>query len=231
MKIALPAFLLTLICAASAVGQALADQTDNQFWNETQVFFPIIKTKDKAGKTIEKLTFFVNGNLRFGQNMRHLADERIGFGITYKYNKHIALTPSYIYIAQQPTPGRKQYESRFRFAVGLENHWKKFSIDDRNLVEYRLRNGSTDSVRYRNRLRYVHPIVKNEKEIFAPFVADEVFYDFQDKAFTRNELSFGITKKFTPDVSADFFYLWQNNRSGAPKNMNVIGINLRFNVD
>jgi len=232
MKRIFSVLFIALICVVEAIAQApAADTTDNQFWNETQISFPVIKKKEASGKTTEKLSFFVNGNLRFGQNISRFIDERAGFGFTYRQNKYLTFTPSYIYIAQQPAPGRKLFESRLRFAVGLENRWKKFAVDDRNLVEYRFRNNSADSVRYRNRLRVVYPVKKNDKELFAPFAADEVFYDFRAKAFSRNELSFGVTRKLTPNISADVFYLWQVNKTGSPRNLNVIGVNLKIKID
>jgi len=227
----LPLLISLFLCSVPGLTQTASDNNDIQFWNETQVIFPVIKKKDAAGKTTEKLSFFVNGNLRFGQNIRHFADERIGFGFTYRQNKHLTFTPSYIYIAQQPVAHRSLFESRLRCAVGLENRWKKFSVDDRNLIEYRFRNNSADSVRYRNKLRFVYPVKKNDKELFAPFAADEVFYDFRAKAFSRNELSLGLTRRLTPNISADFFYLWQVNKTGSPRKLNVIGVNLKIKID
>jgi len=228
----LPLLILLFLCSVPGLSQTASDNNnDIQFWNETQVVFPVVKKKDASGKTVEKLSFFLNGNLRFGQNIRHFADERIGLGFTYRQNKYLTFTPSYIYIAQQPAPGRRAFESRLRFAVGIENRRKKFSVDDRNLIEYRFRNNSANSVRYRNKLRVVYPVKKNDKELFAPFVADEVFYDFRAKAFSRNEFSFGITRRLSPAVSADFFYLGQVNKTGSPRNLNVIGVNLKIKLD
>lgn len=219
-------------CLSLALSQASeANNLDNQFWNETQLIFLLVKTEDNSGKTMDKLSFFLNGNLRVGRNIRHLVDERIGFGFDYKHNKYVSFTPSYLFIAQQPTPGRKQYESRLRFSVNLGNSWKKFSLDDRNLVEYRFRNNSADSVRYRNRLRFFYPIKKDKKKLLVPFVANEVFYDFQAKTFSRNELSFGISRTLNSNLSADFFYLLQKNKSGSPKQLNVFGVNLKIKID
>lgn len=232
MKIIIPILFSILFCVSFSAAQApAADTTDNQFWNETQVIFPLVKKKDAKGKSIDKLSFFLNGNLRIGQDFRHFVDERIGFGFIYKANKYVSLTPSYIYVAQQPTPTRKLYESRLRFAVGLENHWKNFAMDDRNLVEYRLRNSTADSVRYRNKFRFAVPVKKDDKEIFTPYAADEVYYDFHLKAISRNELTLGVTRKLTSNLSADFFYLWQTNKTGSPKNVNVFGINLKIKID
>lgn len=228
MKVLVPVFFTLLLCLAPAFAQAPAvDTTDNQVWNETQIILPLVRKNEGT----EKLSFFVNGNLRFGRDVRHLIDERVGFGFIYKHNKYISITPSYIYIAQQPAPGQKLYESRLRFAVGLENHWKKFSVDDRNLVEYRFRHRLADSVRYRNKLRFLVPVKRNDKEIFAPYVADEVFYDFRAKGFTRNEISFGMIRKLTPKVSADLFYTRQIDLSVAARNVNIFGINLKIKID
>jgi hypothetical protein len=207
------------------------DSVDNQFWHETQLSFPLIKTENDSGKTTDKLSFFINGNLRIGRNIRHLIDERIGLGFDYKYNKYVSFTQSYLYIAQQPSTGVKQFESRARFAVNLEKSWKKFSLGDRNLVEYRFRNNRSDSVRYRNRFRFIYPIKKNKKELFVPFATNEIFYDFQAKTFSRNELSVGISRKLSSNVTTDYFYLLQTNKSGSPKQLNVFGVNLKIRVD
>ena len=207
------------------------NDTDYQFWNETQLTFPLVKTEDDSGKTTDKLSFFLNGNLRVGENIRRFVDERIGFGFDYKHNKYVSFTPSYIYVAQRPEAGVKQYESRLRFAVNLENGWRKFSVSDRNLVEYRLRNNSSDSVRYRNRLRFLYPIKKDKKELFVPFAANEIYYDFQAKTFSRNEFSVGLSRKLNRNATADFFYLLRTNRSGSPKQLNVFGVNLKIRID
>ncbi len=214
-------------CLSPVVSQTATDDTDYQFWNETQLIFPLVKTKDDT----DKLSLFLNGNLRVGRNIRHLVDERIGFGFDYKHNKYISFTPSYLYIAKQSAADVKQYESRLRFAVNLENSWRKFSVGDRNLVEYRFRNNSSDSARYRNRLRFLYPIKKDKKELFVPFAANEIFYDFQARTFSRNEFSAGVSRKLNSNITADFFYLLQTNKSGSPKRLNVFGVNLKIKAD
>lgn len=213
-------------CISLQAQPHVPDDNDNQFWNETQISIPISRQDDKP-----KLSFLINGNLRLGGNMGRFVDERIGFGFEYKLNKYVSLTPTYTYIAQQPLPSTRLYENRFRFAVGLEKSWKKFSIDDRNLIEYRSRNNVADSVRYRNRLRFVHPIKKGDKEFLAPFVLNEIFYDFRAKAFSRYEIAVGVTRKLNRNISKEVFYMWQTNRSGSPKQLNVIGVNLKIKLD
>ncbi|HXG82598.1 MAG TPA: DUF2490 domain-containing protein [Pyrinomonadaceae bacterium] len=221
---------ISFLCCIPILPQAAASD-DYQFWSETQLIFPLVKRKDASGKTTEKLSLFVNGNLRFGRNISRLADKRIGFGFDYKLNKYVSFTPGYLYIAQLSAANRKQYESRLRFAVNIENSWKKFSVGDRNLVEYRFRNNSADSVRYRNRFRILYPVKKDKKELFVPFAANEIFYDFQAKTVSRNEFTAGLSRKLNSNATADFFYLLQTNKSGSPQRLNVFGVNLKIKID
>lgn len=222
--------ILTLFCTIDLSAQT-PPENDTQFWSDAQVSFPLIKKKDAKGKEIEKLSFFVSGTLRVGRNVSHLTDERIGAGFDITLNKYVTLTPSYLYRAGQPFANRKEYEHRLRFDVSLEKKWSKFSLKDRNRIEYRIRHSRSDSVRYRNKIQLKIPVKDDGKEIFAPFVATEPFYDFQAEAWTRNELSTGISKKFTSNASADIFYMWQRNRGNVLKNLNIIGVSLKFKVD
>lgn len=226
----LPAFVFIFIFSTIVFAQTTTDNSDFQFWNETSVSIPLKKSTDKKGKEFERMAVSINGTLRFGRNVSRPVDERIGIGFSYRLNKYISFAPDALYRGSQPIKNRRDYESRFRFAVILENKWKYFSLNDRNQIEYRLRNSRQDSVRYKNRLRLNVPVIKNKKEIFAPFVSDEPYYDFQAHKFTRNELFAGIGKKINKNFSADIFYLFVKDVS-LPKTINGIGLNLRFKVD
>lgn len=222
-------FLFTI----KTLSQTEPNDHDTQFWNETTVSFPLIKVKDKNGKDVEKLTGFINGTLRIGQNIRHFVDERIGFGVDYKINKYFSFSPSYLYRAGQPTKNRKEFEHRVRFDFSAEKKWKRFSLKDRNRIEHRIRHSRDDTTRYRNKLTFKVPIKNKEgKEIIAPFIADEVFYDFRDDRWFRNEFSVGFTRNLTKNSSGEFYYMIQNNkRVPTLKTLNVIGVNLKFTID
>ena len=224
-------FALLLFSNVFVFSQAEPPETDFQIWNDTTVTIPLIKTTDSAGKETEKLNLLINGTLRFGGNATRFADERIGFGFEIPVNKYLTLTPNYLYRAGQPYKGRKEYEHRVRFDATIGKKWSKFSLRDRNRIEYRIRNSGSDSVRYRNRLTLSVPVVKDKKELFAPFVATEPFYDFKAKQWTRNEFSAGISKTFTDNYSADFYYLLQNNRGNVLRKLNVFGINFKIKID
>lgn len=222
--------VLLVVISASFVFPQAPPESDFQFWNETQLIFPLVAAKDKKGKNVERVSFFLSGTLRLGQNYKRLVDERIGFGFDFKPNKYLTLTPAYLYRAGQPYGRVREYESRFRFAATLGKSWSKFSLRNRNLIEYRMRNSRSDTTRYRNRTQFIVPIRRGESEILAPYASDEVFYDFSSKHWTRNELRLGATRKLHPNVSADFFYLFQRNRGNVLRNVNALGMDLKITV-
>lgn len=223
-------FVLAFILPPDNFAQTVPIERDINIWSEASVTFPLIKSKYKDGKEFDRLTFSINGTLRFGRNVSRPTDERIGFGFTYRLNKNISFTPDYFYRGYQPFRGRNDFESRVRFAVTLENKWKNFSISDRNLIEYRIRNSRPNSFRYTNRLRFNYPILKNNKEVITPFVSTEPFYDFQINKWTRNQFFAGFSKKFNKNFAADFFYLLVNDRNN-PKIINGFGVNLKFRIE
>lgn len=221
-------FCLILAFTVADLSQSTAPETDFQFWNDTQIAIPLIKSKDR--KT-DRLSLILYGTLRFGKNLKAAIDERVGFGFEFRFNKYLTFTPNYLYHAEQPVVGRKNYESRFRFDLGLEKKFSNFTIKDRNRVEHRVRYSRADSTRYRNKFQFLVPIKEDGKEIFAPYIATEPFYEFQTKHWTRNELSLGISKKFNPHLTAEFFYMLQNNRGPVLRYVNIVGVNLKFKID
>lgn len=228
-------FLLSIILFINCnfiYSQAIPPRNDSQFWNENQIIIPLKIDKDAKGKEFDRITLNLTTTLRIGRNWQHLVDERIGFGFDFKINKYLTISPGYVYRADQPYVGKSERESRYRIAATFEKKFSKFSIKDKNLFEYRDRyRNVANSTRYRNKLTLSFPILKDKKEIFSPFIADEPFYDFSAKAWTRNEISFGISKKFSSNISADFFYLFQRNRGNILKNVNVFGTNFKFRIN
>ena len=231
MKFAALIGLMISVFSVDVSAQSTVPENDFQMWNETSLTIPVVKEQDSSGKEFERLSLVVFGNIRLGQNRLAPVDERLGAGFDLKLNKSFTFSPSYIYVAAQPGRGRREFESRLRFDLSYEKKWKTFSIKDRNRIEYRFRNSRENSVRYRNKITLKVPVKSDGKEIFAPFVADEPYYDFTAGEWSRNELSLGIAKTFTKSTSAEFFYLWRHNRSGLPKNINAIGVNLKFKID
>lgn len=205
--------------------------TDFQVWNETTLVVPVVKVKDKDGKESDKLSLLFLGTLRLGQNRLFPVDGRAGVGFDLKLNHYWSFTPTYVYRRGEPVRNAKEYEHRLRFDLSVGNKWKHFSIKDRNRLEYRIRHGRDDSVRYRNRITFAFPVKYKQKEIFSPFISEEVYYDITAKEFSTNEIQAGISRKLSNNVSADIFYIRRDNRSGAIRHINGIGTNIKIRID
>ncbi|MGI8543515.1 MAG: DUF2490 domain-containing protein [Aridibacter sp.] len=218
---------VVLLATPTSVHTQEPNEGDIQVWNETKVYFKTIK---KDGKKL--ISPYVMGTLRIGQDVRHFVSERIGVGFDVQLNKYFKLTPSYYYIAEQPTKNKKSIEHRIRLDFEGEKKWSKFSFSNRNRVEHRLRFGRDNSTRYRNKTKFKYPIKNSDgKEIVTSFVANEPYYEFSAKRWTRNEFSAGIGKKFTRKSSGEFYYLLQNNVGNTLKRVNVFGVNVKFTID
>lgn len=224
--IILPTFLLFLF-ANSGISQTR--DHDIQFWNETQLLFPIRKSEDKKH---DEVSLVLIGTFRASRNNGGPLDERVGFGVEFRPKPFIAIMPSVVYRADQNAAGRTSYETRFRIDAQIEHKFSRITLKNRARVEHRMRNSHSDITRFRNKFQVLLPVLdKSKKEVFSPYIATEPFYEFQAKAWSRNELSFGIVKKFGKNVSADFFYMLQNNRNSSLRYSNNFGINLKIRID
>ena len=208
------AIVLNLCAAATPSAQTVIDdpREDIQFWNETQVIMP----------TNERVDLMLFGVLRMGRDLARPVDERGGAGVAFKTNKFLTIIPTWLYVAQQPTATRKNIEHRLIFNATFKFPLGKFAFTDRNLIERRLRNGRDDFTMYRNRLQIDHP-ARLDSFKFRVFVADEVWYDSLQNAWTRNRASVGIIKQFSRRFTAEFFYLRQNDGRARPGDAHVIG--------
>lgn len=213
-------FVCLVLFVLSGVASAqLIDRSDNQFWNDVQVAVPITKDID----------FNMLGTLRFGRDISHSVDERIGTGFTFRFGQHIQIAPNYLYIATQPIRNRRLWESRLSLPVTFRFNIDKFRISDRNMIERRIRNPGITSTRYRNRLSIEHPVGPSKWGL-SLFVADEVFYDWSIDRWVRNRFAVGGTKVFNKHFTQDIYYLRQNDGVSIPGDLNVIGTILRIKL-
>jgi hypothetical protein len=208
--------LLGLTGFASA---QIIDRTDNQIWSDVQVAVPMTKNID----------FNILGTLRLGRDVSRPVDERLGTGFTLRFGQHVSIAPNFLYIATQPVRNRRGWESRLSLPVTLRFNVEKFRLSDRNLIERRIRRPGINSTRYRNRLQVEHP-VGPAKLGLSLFVADEVFYDWSLRRWSRNRFAIGGTKIFNKHFTQDFYYLRQNDGVSVPGDLNVVGTILRVKL-
>src|ERR1051325_143075 len=213
---------LTFICVAalgvSAQVSAPVVKEDTQQWNDVQVAVPLNKEID----------FILTGTWRFGRDVTHLVDRRVGIAFSFKVGKYLTLSPSYQNIVMRPAANRKSDENRLSFAATLRLPLGKFVLSDRNTFERRVRT-PLDSTRYRNRLQLEHP-VKFRETALQLFVSDEVFYDWSFDEWVRNRFAVGLSRRFNKHFTGDFYYMRQNDGRSRPGDLNVIGATYRIRL-
>lgn len=197
--------------------------TDFQLWNDTQFIVPLTKNKDW------NFTLWTFG--RLGNNVRTVTDARVGGLITKRLNKYATVGGGALYRRANPTFRRAVYETRYlglaTFTVPLG---KKFTLVNRNLLQYENRYSRPNTTVIRNRF-WLKREIEIAKTKIEPFVSFEQFYDLRADAFVRNRIQTGITRKFNNRFSGDFYYVRQNeggNRT-RPGSLNGIGTSFRVN--
>ncbi len=211
--------MFTCFCSSSS-GQSIppAPTDDTQLWNDLQVTLPLKK----------KIDLIFNGSLRIGRNLSHLVGQRAGVSFAYKANKFLTFETGYLYVASQPSAGRKSYNTTLSFGGTLKFPIGKFTLSDRNLVERRFRNSRSDSTRYRNRLRLEYPVVAGKTK-FNVFASNEVFYDWSVNEWVRNRFAVGANKKLSQSLTAELYYMRQNDGRSRPGDLHIIGSIFRLN--
>lgn len=219
---------LALVFAFNNISFSQAPETDFQIWNETTFVKPVLKTKDSKGKEVARLSLLFFGTLRLGQNRAFPVDKRVGTGFELRLSDSFTFTPTYLYRSGNPGRNVKEYEHRIRFDLTYQKKWKHVAIKNRDRVEYRARNSRADSVRFRNKFTFMVPVKRDGNEIFTPFISTEPYYDFSAKNWASHELWAGIARKLSKSVTAEFFYVRRDNRTGAPRHINGVGANIKI---
>jgi hypothetical protein len=203
---------------ASAQARPPVPEEDTQLWNDLQVAVALSKEVD----------FNMFGTFRFGRDVTHLVERRVGVGFSFKVGKYLTLAPWHLNIITRPVEGRKGNENRLNFAATLGFHVGKFALSDRNLFERRLR-FPLNSTRYRNRLQIEHPFKLSGTQLNW-FASDEVFYDWNVDDFVRNRFSVGVSRRFNKHFTGDLYYMRQNDGRSRPGDLHVIGLTYRVRL-
>lgn len=91
-------------------------------------------------------------------------------------------------------------------------------------MEYRFKGAGDQSWRYRGRLKLEFPFKLTEFSI-RPYIADEIFIDFEVDELNRNRLYQGIKADLTDHLLADLYYLWQTSKDDTGwKDCHVVGV-------
>lgn len=222
MKIFL--ILLTLFVFSTAIA---AQTTDTQSWNDVQLILPLKTSKDSKNKKINDVVLNLDGILRLGRNVSYPVDARFAATLDFRVNSYLKISTGYVYQRFEQIPQRKSFQTRLSIAANLEKKYDSFSFRHRSQFEYRFLNSRPNTEVYRPRFQVAYSLKNHQKELFAPFVSAEPFYDFRQHKWVRKEFYAGISKKLTPRVALDLYYIRVNSK---PVNINALGTNLKIRL-
>lgn len=210
--------VFTAYILTAAPGPVFAyDDGDFQYWN----------TESVSWKT---------GDLKLG-----LEEEfRLGDDAGNLYYNHTDLSAAYSGLADWFTLG-----INYRHILeDKDSDWKKenrphlnatvkfkaldFGFSNRFRFEYRNREDAENYWRYRNKFSVKLPIKLTRLGI-QPYMADEIFYDFDAETLNRNRLYGGISLDIIKGLSGQIFYLWETTeKSDKWNDAHVLGTKLKL---
>lgn len=208
--------IITLILPALKPSFAF-DDGDFQYWN----------TESVTWKVYEDWKANLEEEFRFGGNAGTLYYQHSDIGITYSgLAKWIDLAVSFRE-AFDIKKDRWKYEHQPNANATLKYELCGFEVSDRSKVEYRIREDEDDNWRYRNKFTVKSP--KFTQLELQPYIADEIFYDFNEGALNRNRLFAGVSLKLYKNFKGEIYYLWQSSKKNKDWiDCNVLGTKIKL---
>jgi hypothetical protein len=206
-------FVTSLIHASSFA----QDDGDWQLWTKESI----------AGVLSDRWIVAGKQEFKFGDNMREFYSHRAEIGIIYTHADWVSLSLYYKQIFDQKKGAWKEENRPY---VDLEFKFRSIGLvlEGRNRLEYRVRDDTEKSWRYRNKLT-VAPDVKWTRMHFQPYAADEVFVDFEEDELNRNRFYIGFKAEWMKHLKSSLYYLWQSSKKGDYWiDFNVIGMDMKF---
>ncbi|KPK40431.1 MAG: hypothetical protein AMJ78_07195 [Omnitrophica WOR_2 bacterium SM23_29] len=193
------------------------DDGDFQHWNTETISWKINKD----------LTTAIEEEFRFGDDGGDLYYQHTDLGIAYSgLTKWLDIGVNYRLAFEEKNNDWK-YINIPHLNGTLKFDLYNFNFSDRSRFEYQDKEEGNDVWRYRNKFTIKLP--KFTRFDIQPYVADEIFVDFDEEELNRNRLSTGITWKLLKNLKGDIFYLWQSSKSGGTwVDYNVLGTKLKL---
>ncbi len=194
------------------------DDGDFQYWNTESVSWKI-NDDWKAQFEVE---------FRYGDNASSFYYQHSDLGLTYSgIAEWLDLGFNYRQIFEEKS-SIWRYENVPHFNATIKWKLSDFSFSNRGRLEYKNREKSDNYWRYRNKFTIKAPIKLTKLEI-QPYLADEIFYDFDEEALNRNRFYGGCNLKLFKHIKVDIFYLLQSSeKNNNWSDTHVLGTKLEL---
>lgn len=190
--------------------------------------FQVWETNVEEVKINNKSKIILEEEFRFADDANDFFYHHYDGGYVYTVNKFLDLGLNYRQVYEKKQGKKFKQENRPHINAFLKYDLFGFGLEDRSRLEYRHFGYKPDSFRYRNKFTIKSPW-KFTKFKIQPFIADEIFLVFYNKAFTRNRFSSGVSANITKNIKGEVYYLLQSNREGKTwEQSNVLGAKIKF---
>ncbi len=195
-----------------------ADDGDFQYWD----------TEGISWKVSEDWKIEFEEEFRLGDNAGNLYYEHLDLGLVYSgLAEWLDLGLNYRQVFEKKS-GKWKEENRPHINATLKWKLLDFSFSNSGRFAYRNRKDADNFWHYRNELTVKLPFKLTRLEI-QPYVADEIFYDFDKETLNRNRLYVGLSSKLFKSLRADIFYLWQSSKADDKwSDFNVLGTKFKL---
>lgn len=213
-------FVVTVITVLSISEICFAfDDGDFQFWSAAKFSFDIEKDW--------KITF--EEEFKLGDDAGDLYYHHSDLGLVYKsLADWIDLGVNYRKAFQRDSEDKWRQENRPHLNITLKGQLSNLDVSSRSRFEYRDRENNKDLWRYRNKVTVKLPLELTALKL-QPYLADEVFINFDEEDLNKNRLYSGLSFKLSENIKGEVYYLWQSSESdGDWTNLNVLGAQLKF---
>lgn len=173
----------------------------------------------------------VGEELRFREH-NGLYYEETHVGVDYKPIRYLALGAEYQQICSSRWKNKQNmwyWDSVPRVYATPQYVFKGFSLEDRNMLEFRLKQQTEDSLRYRNMVTLTAPWKWTPLEV-QPYTANEIFIETGKKGMNEDRFFAGFKVHWWGPVYGSIYYLRHSAKNAIGKwtSLNILGTGLKI---
>lgn len=206
-------FTLLLVFRFASIAKADADW---EYWSHYKV----------VGSINDNLDFKVNAGPRYNENFSNHYFTYFEIGVDWKFKDRFILSPYYRHINKKE---KSDWKVEYRPNLNAAFKWKLLGLNftNRNRLEYRIKEDKK-FFQYRNKLTVKPPKFTQFK--IQPYVAEELFYDFDANELSNNRIYTGVDFKVAKNLKAGIDYMLESRkRKERCTNVNVLETSLKYN--
>lgn len=154
-------------------------------------------------------------------------------GADYKPSKYLAMGAEYQQIRSSRTNKRKDdnwyWDQVPRIYLTPQLPYKGFLLEDRNMLEFRIRQDARFTVRYRNMVTLTAPWKWTPLQ-FQPYTSNEIFLETQRNGMIEDRFFAGVKVHWWGPVYGSIYYLRQSAKNTIAKwtSLNILGTGLKI---